>query len=136
MTPGQPDVLEQVPAGGGMNKPESGTYGEGAAADRLKQQLPEMAPQEPFDQASTPAAAGGGTAPQPPAGELPAAIFRPTTRPETPIATPLQERQPAADRRAQMIEALSAVLADPNVSETTREFATMAINRLARAGAR
>ena len=113
-----PDVLEQVPAGGGMNKPASGTYGEGAELERLKQQLPssDQQPQQPSPAPTPPSGGMGGGGVGPPPSGLPRGLASPTQRPDVPVSTPLQGGPPAdplggavdaRQRRLQYIDLLS-----------------------------
>lgn len=129
-----PDVIEQVPAGTGVNKPESGTYGEDVALQRLRQQLPgtptgETAP--PRTQLPPMTGPTGGALPPPPG--LPQALFAPTRRPDVPVGTPLQQTAPVpqspGEQRVMLLDTLSK---DPNVSEETREFAQLVLNRIIR----
>lgn len=137
MDPGQPDVLEQVPAGGGVNKPASGTYGEGAELDRLKAALPgggdRTRPTSP-----TPPSMGmpsGPGAPGAPAG-LPEVLGRPTTRPDVPINTPLAPMTPqnpvagAVDAQQRRLALLDALSQSPEVSEETREWAGVVMKKI------
>lgn len=95
---------EPVPAGGGVNKPSSGTYGEKAAVARLQQQLPAVerpvgpggaggqgpvTPPGPGPRPGPPPSGGGGG--QSPIPGIPAPIFAPTNRPTTPVNAPLAE---------------------------------------------
>lgn len=133
MEQGQPDVIEQLPAGGSPNQPASGTYGEVADLDRLKQALP--VPQGPTAPSPTPMPAGGGRPPVPgPTPGLPQGILAPSRQPGVPVQTPLEQGfQPAQTRSAQVVQQLHAVMRDPNVSDMTREFAELLLDRLTRA---
>lgn len=122
-----PDVLEQVPAGGGMNKPESGTYGEKTELAALQQALPEAEPAAPQPEPQpVPAQTGGGVAVPPPG--LPRGLMAPTNRPDVPVATPLSA--PAADPmggaatdRERRMRYLEILCYDPRVSPELREWA-------------
>lgn len=120
-----PDVIEQVPAGGGVNKPASGTYGEKAALDRLKQQLPQSqpaaqpAPVQPVPTGLGPSSSGAG-----PAG-LPRGLTAPTGMPDVPVSTPLQGPPPdplgpdpdVRQRRLQYARLLATQGASPEIRE-------------------
>lgn len=122
-----PDVIEQVPAGGGVNKPSSGTYGEKAQLDQLRRDLPQV------DQSSSTAGRqvqpvpGGGLRPgggaSAPAG-LPAGLTAPTRQPDVPISTPMaQPPDPMAgavdarQRRLRYLDLLSQHADSPEVRE-------------------
>ena len=62
-----PNIIEQQPAGGGVNSPESGTYGEGAALERLRGALPAMDASAPQAMATP----GGTPGPGPQAPQQP-----------------------------------------------------------------
>ncbi len=130
------EEIEKTPTGDtALNKPASGTYGEKADLNRLKQALPPMergkqgAPRQ-----GSPMPSPSGQVPQRPMGRptngplnLPAGISSPTNRPEVPMNTPLSQgptmpqRNPAADKqRLAILEALST---HPQVSRQTREWA-------------
>ena len=68
-----------------------------------------------------------------PAG-LPPALLRPTSQPNVPVSTPLGPPQQAADPglsgRQRRMQVLDVLANDPNVSETTREWATTVMNHL------
>jgi hypothetical protein len=129
------DVSQIAVAGGkgNINKPASGTYGEGAALSRLKQSLPSTpgGPSQPTGPATAPTAPPPPPpmAPQPP-GEsgLPAALLRPTDRPNVPINTPLQPypQNPVAAAQTPKQANLALLLAmaeSDEVSEATKEWA-------------
>ena len=137
MDPGQPDVLAQVPAGGGVNKPASGTYGEGAALERLKAQLPILPQGDPQGGPAAPPpmpAPGMGGAPPPAPPGLPQALLAPSAHPGTPVSTPLQMPAPIPPSgREQAILALQNMAQDPAASEESREWAGAVLNKLIRA---
>ncbi len=129
MEPSHPDVLEQVPAGGGQNKPASGTYGEAAALERLRTALPGMEPDRP--QATEPIPMQPGGPSEPPisgAPGLPPGLLAPTRQPDVPVSTPLTETQPIvpepAGQRRQLLELLAS---SSEVSEETREWASIVL---------
>lgn len=132
----QTDISKLPLAGGNTSAPSSGTYGEGAALARLKQQLPvvEQSAQEPGQSAApmpTPPM-GGGISNSPPTG-LPPGILAPTNRPDTPVSTPLgQPTNPLAAQtgRQRRIAVLDALANDPNVSDQTREWAQINLRAL------
>lgn len=122
-----PDVLEQVPAGGGVNKPESGTYGEKTELAALQQALPEAEPIAPQPEMQpTPGPTGGGV-PVPPAG-LPRGLMAPTNRPDVPVSTPLagpaaDPMAGAADARERRLRYLEILSSHPDASPELREWA-------------
>lgn len=130
------------PAGGNVNRPDSGVYGEGAALESLKKSLPTTG--------ATPAAAPAG-APVPSVGTepvapvvrnegrprtgaavppgIPSVLLAPTQQPQIPVGTPLASAAPAAPGNgastpSQSRLAMLDMLANsPDVSPTTREWA-------------
>lgn len=122
------DISKMALPGGNVNAPASGTYGEGAALQRLKEQLPavEQTAQEPgMSGAPMPTPPSGASMPsQPPAG-LPSAILSPSTRPDVPVSTPLGvPSMPVADTgRQKRMAMLDALENDPNASAATKEWA-------------
>lgn len=133
MTPGQPDVLEQVPAGGGMNKPESGTYGEDISLQRLKSALPGTDPEDSRGIEPTPMTDQGSPVP-PPDGSLPSELFAPTRRPETPVSSPLQGMAPPqpGNPEEQVIQILHMMAQDQERTADSREWAQMVLDRVIR----
>lgn len=134
--------------------PPSGTYGEGADLQRLRQSLPKGAVGNP----APPAAAGpppGGMATKPamisplppgrpntggapPPGAVPAVLMGPTAHPNVPVGTPLaapgqqQQQGTPAQSRLQLLYALSS---SPDVDPVTREWAQVVIEHLLGPGA-
>ena len=137
--PADTTTVDKLPtAGPGLNKPASGTYGEGAALDRLKSQLPlsgpsgPTGPEAPPPMPLPPSGAGMSTAP---AAGVPSVLLSPTTRPGDPVGSPLAAApvsplQGAQTGRQQRLAILDAVSQDPNVSDETREFVDMLKRRL------
>lgn len=129
-----PDVLEQVPAGGGMNKPASGTYGEGTELAALQAELPTQPPARPEMQPTPPATTGGGVSA--PAGGLPRGLMAPTNRPDVPVSTPLAPPAPtdpfagAVDARQRRLALLSILSESPDSSEEVREWASVLRQKL------
>lgn len=131
------DVLEQLPAGGNVSKPSSGTYGETAALDRLKAELPGGDPTQsraiaPAPMPPGPAMGpGGGATP----GDLPPGILAPTRRPGEPTMSPLSPGPPpmATADPERRIQLLHAIAADQSLSPVTREFAQRFLDSLIRA---
>lgn len=138
--PDTTDVTKMPTAGGGMNKPASGTYGEGAALERLRAAFPlgggtgapgAAPPQAP----PMPVPAAGGGVSTPPTG-LPAGLLAPTSQPDVPASTPLAAGPPPnpvaqAQTSAQRNLAIAtALLDDPRTSEATKEWAQSIINAL------
>jgi hypothetical protein len=124
-----PDVLAQVPAGGGVGKPASGTYGEKAELQRLEAQLPGSEPSAPVPQetAPVPGVPSGPAVPAPPPG-LPRGLTLPTRRPDVPAATPLQggpvdPYAGAVDARQRRLALLDMLTQHPDVSPELREWA-------------
>lgn len=140
-----PNTVEKTPtADGSVNKPASGTYGEKAELDRLKQALPtgQTAPGGP----------GGPTplqGPQPgpmpqdngrppnstmPPG-VPGALGHPTDRPNVPQSqrlqgpgvNPVTQAESARDAR---VATLMALTQSPSVSDATREWAQMVLEMI------
>lgn len=124
-----PDVTQlPAPKGGNVNTPQSGVYGEKAALERLKQDLP--MPQQPTDQPPQP-----GPMPQPSTGAgvsnamgpgVPQAIMAPTQRPDvsvnTPLSQPVDPMANAQSQRQKRLVVLDALESSPNTSDTTREW--------------
>jgi hypothetical protein len=131
------DITKMPMPGGNVNAPASGTYGEGAALENLKRQLPSPAAPGPSAQnpvAPMPSPPGGGMVPAPAPG-VPPALLAPTQRPDVPVSTPLAGvggpapmTQSAAQRRLAVLDALAN---NPDVSEQTREWASTLISQLA-----
>lgn len=128
-----PNIIEQQPAGGPVNRPDSGTYGEKAALERLQASLPGMDPAAPAAPAAPPGQPGPGPLPpQAPAG-LPSVLTEPTRNPGVPVSTPLQPQPTVgADRRAQALQQLQILMSSPEVSEETREWAAAVLNKIVR----
>lgn len=135
------DINKMPLAGGNVNSPASGTYGEGAALERLKQSLPAMpgpgpSPDQPQSPMPTPGTGGVST---PPTGALPSALLAPTTRPDVPVATPLDMGMQAPvsltsrQRRMQILDMLAS---SPDVTDDTREWASLMIEKLVSGSAR
>lgn len=134
-----PDVIEQVPAGGGVMTPGSGSYGDGAAADRLRKSLSVPGGSgSPPERQPSPVPAGGpsGSPPAPAApGTVPDVLLAPSSQPDVPVSQPLGPMRPsptaavdAAQRRLQLLSTLSE---SQEVSEETREWAKTVLNALA-----
>lgn len=132
-----PDV-SQLPSDA-VNAPASGTYGETAALDRLKAQLPGAATPQPgsgpgpTQPMPTPPMSGGMSTP--PSGALPASLMAPTTQPGTPLTTPLAmpPQNPmlsAQSQRQRNLAKLDALMADPNTSDETKEWARNLVSHL------
>lgn len=133
-----PDVLEQVPSGGGMNKPESGTYGEKAALTALQQELPiqDAAPQPDVQPTPSPMGSARPTA----ASGLPPGLMAPTQRPDVPVSTPLAGPGPAdplagaADVRQKRLLLLDLLSRSPEVAPETQQWATLMKQKLIERG--
>lgn len=138
------DITKMPMPGGNVNAPASGTYGDNAALERLKQELP-SAPTGSAPSAMDPSAPmpvpPTGPAPAPPSGGVPAALMGPTQRPDVPVNTPLDLAAGAPgpismtgrQRRMQILDALAN---SPDVSDETREWASLMIEKLVSSSAR
>jgi len=136
-----------VPPGGNVNKPASGTYGEGAALDRLKRALPgvnaqpgQTPPQgpDPGRVAALPPAGkgpngapGGGAAGSPIPG-IPAPIIRPSDRPNVPVSAQAPEVAGEAIPTMVQAEGRLRVIAALQQSDDpdTREWANLVMEML------
>lgn len=124
------DISQLPTAGGNVSTPSSGVYGEGAALQRLKEQLPavEQTAQEPgMSGAPMPTPPGNSSMPGSPPPGLPSSILSPTTRPDVPVSTPLtvpQQAPMAETGRQKRLAMLDALENDPNTGEATREWAS------------
>lgn len=131
MTPGQPDVLEQVPVTGNPMKPTSGTYGDVATTDRLKQdlQLPPSSAGPPGVEGAPPPMPGmpqGAKMPGSAPGVVPDVLMRPTQMPDVPASTPLGGVQPQVESpqgRDARIAALKSLSVSPRVASATQQWA-------------
>lgn len=121
-----PFELEKTPVPG-QNRPASGTYGEQADLDRLRQSLPSPQGQPPAGPQGPP-----GTPLNPPvqAGPppgVPAPIMAPSDRPQVPLGTPLVNTGqpvlvPESPSQARMAF-LHALVQSPETSEVTKRWA-------------
>ena len=131
-----PEIEKTPTSDTSVNEPESGTYGEKADLNRLRQSLPPMGPPPGAPGAAKPIPTPGpGTSPtsrpgRPPEGPpgVPAALMAPSSRPGVPLSQPPRPAGPirppraqAADQQRLMI--LDALTTHPDVSEETREWA-------------
>jgi hypothetical protein len=128
------ELEKQPTADTRVNKPGSGTYGEKADLARLKQQLPPMKPQQegggPAGPAVNPPTVGLPGQPGRPSGGpagVPAGILAPTSLPNVPLGTPLQQggapggqSQNAQEARIGLLQQLAN---SQDVSEETRDWA-------------
>ena len=122
------NVAEQMPAGGSPMAPSSGTYGEEAALQRLRSQLPGEGSDTQSQQATPLPPMGGAPPIPPPATGLPRSMFEPTRQPGVPASTPLTPSEPEMTGPPDaVIAALDAVVNDPEAarkySRTTRLWA-------------
>lgn len=127
--------LEKIPVDSKVNTPSSGTYGEKAANERLKQQLPTGdGPQGPGAGAGLPPMSDQPVRPQtrtPGAGAglppgVPGPLAAPTTRPDVPVSTPLgasPAAPPVLTAQQQRLRILDMLSESEQVSPTTREWA-------------
>lgn len=124
--------IEQLP----VNRPASGTFGEQAQTDRLRQSLPQSGSAGPAQGSAPPASppVDPGNAPGPggpPAGPLPGVpeiLTRPGGPP--PPSMPFSPQPGAADPNQARIGYLHTIASSPDVSEATKEWANMALRRL------
>ncbi len=129
-----PDVIEQMPAGEGVNKPASGSYGDGVELSRLQSALPGAQPSQPSATAPAPPPMTPRTPPPVPAG-LPAALFGPTTQPDIPVSTPPSMPTPVAGTAPeQRIQLLDAYANNSAFSEESRAYFRQYRDRLLRGG--
>jgi len=136
--------ISKLPAGG-VNAPASGSYGDAAALDRLKEafgNIPGAGPQAgPGQQSAAPMPTPAPSQIQspPPAG-LPPALLAPTQRPNVPVSTPLAPAGPAmpgpVGPQQQRLAILDALAQNPAVSDTTRQWAELLRERLIQGSAR
>ncbi len=128
------NTVEQSPtAGVSVNQPESGTFGEKADEQRLRDSLPPMAPgggapglgpdPMPAPSPGVPAQPGGRP-PNAPAG-VPSALFG-----EEPLAPAEQPNAPSANPQAARISLLEQLVSSEEVSDTTREWARIVLEGL------
>ena len=131
------EISKMPMPGGNVNAPASGTYGEGAALEALKKQLPSTPAAGPSTQnpvAPMPTPPAGAGVSNTPAPGLPSALLAPTQRPDVPVSTPLAGSGPAPmpmSAQQQRLHALDVLANDPNVSPETREWAQALVARLA-----
>lgn len=134
-----------VPAGGKVNKPSSGTYGEKAARDELASALPGPGQGPPGGQGAAPPMAPqqaqpgavparpGPPGPQGPPG-MPDVLASPTTHPNRPLATPLATPpsmpQRAGQQDRQRVAILDALTSHPDVSDEMKEWAEIVLERI------
>ena len=128
------EEIEKTPTGNtSVSEPESGTYGEKAELNNLKKQLPSSG-QHPQQSTMPTSPAPNGSAPatmgRPASGpsKLPNAMMAPqegSVNPNVPLtqAQQMPPRPPAADQ--QRLAILDALSTHPEVSEETREWATL-----------
>lgn len=116
--------------------PASGTYGEGAALARLEAALPGSDASQ--SQATEPLPPMSGKPPQQQASVpgLPKGLLAPTRQPDVPVSTPLPQANDilvgsGPEKRIALLEAL---VASPELSQETKEFATNLLGLYKRAG--
>lgn len=131
----------------GVNKPDSGTYGEGAALQNLKQSLPTPGPTAPGGPQAPPPispnpaqVAPPNPGGRPPTGAaappgIPSAVLGPTQQPNVPVSTPLGTPQPnpvqsAVNAQQQRLALLDQLASNPQVSDDTRQWAQQVIKLL------
>lgn len=139
--------LEKTPtANVSVNSPQSGTYGEKADLNRLKQSLPAMGPAPSGDPAAGPGPLPGtppslpgrpGRPMNAPEG-VPDAIMGPSARPDVPVGTPLDRGAAppssafanARSQREARVTLLQQLQDSPEVSEATREWARLVLETM------
>jgi len=141
-----PGEIEKTPTQThSVNKPASGTYGEGAELDRLKQQLPDSGarpgggppgaapmggPGSGGLSSGVPGRPGGPTAPP----GVPQALMHETERPNVSVGTPLQRQGPplagASSAQEARLVVLQALSESDQVSDATREWARTVLEML------
>jgi hypothetical protein len=138
------EIEKQPTQNQSVNKPASGTYGEKVELDRLRKALPDSGARPSGGPAPAGAVPGGGGGaptgdPGRPAGPsappgVPGAMMHESDRPNQPLATPLSRpegpmagAQTHQDARFVVLQALSE---SEEVSEATREWASIVIEML------
>ncbi len=128
------EEIEKTPTSNtAVNEPESGTYGEKADLNRLKQSLPPMEGQGQQPQGPAPMPDRGGATPPRPTGRpvkgpsgLPSGIMQPAGGdPSRPLSAPAQMPQRPAAADQQRLAILDALSTHPDVSQETREWAEL-----------
>ena len=129
-----PTVEKSPGAGVSVNRPESGTFGEKADTQALKDSLPAMGPGQatpglepspmPSPSGGMPAQAGGRP-PNAPAG-VPSVLMGE----QAPPIPSEQANAPAANPQAARISLLEQLVSSEEVSETTREWAKIVLEGL------
>lgn len=131
------EEIEKTPTGDvALNRPTSGTYGEKADLNRLKGALPPMEQRQTPSQQPSSMPPASGQVPQRSMGrptnapsKAPAGLSAPSGKPSVPLDTPLRQqpsmppRNSAADK--QRLAILDALSTHPDVSEETREWASI-----------
>lgn len=122
-----PDVVEQVPSGGGVNKPASGTYGEKTELAGLQASLPtsEPAAKPPASMSPTPPTQSARLTSS---SGLPSVLMAPTQRPDVPVSTPLagpaaDPMAGAVDDRQRRLRYLDILSTHPDATPALREWA-------------
>lgn len=132
-----------------VNKPASGTYGDGQRLADLKKQMPSSGtantpggnvsapPMSTDPPMVSPTPPPGNNSPQQPA-TVPPVLFGPTGRPNEPVGTlpadsAFAPEQPFTGPQARM-EMLIRLANSPDVSEQTKEWAQLWIRSLTRVG--
>lgn len=129
-----PDVSDQVPAGGNVSKPPSGSYGDVKELEDLQAALPGMEPDRQQAIAPTPASAPPPR-PAAPTGGLPPGLLAPSRRPDLPVSAPMTDPgsfMPAQNRQERMIRTLDAIAKDQSMSPETQEWAQRVLNMVVR----
>lgn len=136
-----PDI-SQLPQSPNASKPASGTYGDVATADKLKQAMG-LGQRTPGPPAPNISPMPGGAKPEQAGGPfgLPASITAPTQQPDVPVSTPLAATpinpvQQAGDNMQKRLAFLDMLARNPDVSDTTREFAQTLIAKLVQSNRR
>lgn len=128
-----PSVIEQVPAGGNVSKPSSGSYGDVKSLDDLRAALPGSQSSEPREMSATPTSLPEAPRPSAPAG-LPPGLLAPSRQPDVPVSQPMSmpAGPPVGSPQEKRIALLDSLAKSPNVSAETREWAQRNLNWIVR----
>lgn len=137
------DVTSQTPAGGNPMQPSSGTYGDVTELEKLKQDItPPGTMGGPGPQATPPPPPGMPQGTRLPAasapGTVPDVLLGPTKQPDTPQFTPMTPTGPgpgAVSANQRRLAVLDALAQSQEVSDETREWAQLVLQKLASAQA-
>ena len=127
INPPMPNIVEQLPAGGNVSAPESGSYGEAVEIERLRRDLPDMTAPAAPQPASLPSVPPPAT--ERPSSGLPPGLIAPSRQPDIDVSTPLTQRsspilETSTQRNVAMLETLAA---SQTVSQETRQWAQLVL---------